>query len=308
MLGVGLGLTARAGQQVGGSASGPGGILVFALLGQSNMIGRAAFDGGSVHPEGVQQWGRTGAADGTLIPASVPLDHVGSNSGDMGLDISLAEELLSTHQGSTLVFVPCAEGGAGFQTGHWRPDSVRYLDAVARINAVMAAVPGADLAGFLWHQGESDAGNATFQSDLDTLITGLRQDVLAADETTPFVLGGMVPGWVAVDPGREAVQAVLEDTPARHAHIGFVPADDLTGAGTDVHFTAAELRTLGTRYADAWRTSLAPHASGQIPDQTDPPGLPAPNTSGQIPDQTDPQGMPAPQVFAPIPDQEDTLP
>jgi hypothetical protein len=123
------------------------------------------------------------------------------------------------------------------------------------------------------------------------------------------VLGGLVPGWVAADPARQAIQAVLEDTPTRHAHTGFAAADDLTGAGGDVHFSAADLRTLGARYAATWLATAAPMASGQIPDQVDVTGtLAAPGTTDPVPDQTDTQGGAAPQALAPIPDQEDTLP
>ncbi len=213
MLGVGLGLTSRAGPQGRAAGPGPDGPLVFALLGQSNMIGRAAFDGGSVHPAGVQQWGRAAPNDNTLIPAVHPLDHVDPSPGHMGLDISFAEAVLAARPEASLVFVPGAEGGTGFQSDHWRPGGNCYVDAVTRIDAALAALPGASLAGILWHQGESDAGNPVFQADLDGLITGLRQDITAAGSATPFILGGLVPGWVAADPARQPIQAVLEDTP-----------------------------------------------------------------------------------------------
>lgn len=309
MLGVGLGLTSRAGPQGGAAGPGPDGPLVFALLGQSNMIGRAAFDGGSVHPAGVQQWGRAAPNDNTLIPAVHPLDHVDPSPGHMGLDISFAEAVLAARPEASLVFVPGAEGGTGFQSDHWRPGGNCYVDAVTRIDAALAALPGASLAGILWHQGESDAGNPVFQADLDGLITGLRQDITAAGSATPFILGGLVPGWVAADPARQPIQAVLEDTPARHAHTGFAATDDLTGAGSNVHFTAADLRTLGARYAAAWLAAATPMASGQIPDQVDVTGtLAAPGPADPVPDQTDPQGPAVPQALDPIPDQEDTLP
>ncbi|MEO1493042.1 MAG: sialate O-acetylesterase [Pseudomonadota bacterium] len=311
MLGVGLRLTLQVGRRTGGHGPGSGKVLVFAMLGQSNMIGRSNFDGGPNHPDGVQQWGRTGAAGGTLIPATIPLDHVDPGPTHMGLDISFAEAVLAERPGTCVIFVPGAEGGTGFQTGHWRPGDVRYDDAVQRVNDAMAALPGAHLAGILWHQGESDVGNAAYQSDLDALVVGLRQDITAAGPTTPFVVGGLVPGWVQLDSARQAVQAVLEGTPTRVPHTGFASTAAITGAGTDIHFTAADLRALGTQYAAAWRAVAAPQPIGQIPSQTDlaaetGPGAP-PAASAPIPDQTDPQGMTPPQVHAPIPDQQDTL-
>lgn len=320
MLGLGL----RLGPSRTGTASaalGAGDSLVFLLIGQSNMVGRAGYDGQGGHPPGTLQWGRGGSDDGRLIPATAPLQHHDPSTGGMGLDLSFAEAALAANPGITLVLVPAADGGTGFTDNRWNPGNDLYQDAVARTNAVMAQNPGFLFGGFLWHQGESDVGNPGFQTALDAMIAAMRQDVAAADETTPFILGGLVPGWVAEQPNRQATQAIIAQTPNRVAATGVVATDGLTGAGTDIHFTSADLRGLGARYWQVWQAVRAgipqgaPQAVAAIPDQLDiVAGPAAPAVQGTIPDQTDlvaaasagpPAPEPAPELVGSIPDQSD---
>jgi hypothetical protein len=58
----------------------PAKTVVWALIGQSNMVGRAGYDGLGGHPAGVLQWGRVGAADADPGRASaVPLGSRGDH-------------------------------------------------------------------------------------------------------------------------------------------------------------------------------------------------------------------------------------
>lgn len=274
------------------------GTFVFTLIGQSNMIGRAAFDGGSVHPPGVRQWGRTAPNDGVLIQATSPLEHHDPDPGDMGLDIAFAQGWLAMHPGADLVLVPAADGGTSLGSGAWQKGGALYEEAVARTNAAMSALPEAIFAGFLWHQGESDSGNADYQTQLDRMILDMRADVAAADATTPFVLGALSPGWVAGIPDHETIQILILETPTRIGHTAVASSAGLTGPGDAIHFDAASLRTLGGRYVTALalaKTGLGavPLATGTIPDQTDTIATQTgsapqpPQAVGTIPDQTD---------------------
>ncbi|MEM7236472.1 MAG: hypothetical protein AAF501_01400, partial [Pseudomonadota bacterium] len=89
-LGLGLGLRAR----TGASAAGLTGPQVVLLAGQSNMVGRDRHDGGSVHPPGTLMWGRFGAADNTLVPVSIPLDHHDPITNGMGPDLTFSIDFL----------------------------------------------------------------------------------------------------------------------------------------------------------------------------------------------------------------------
>ena len=308
MLGLGLSLVTQArGAGAPDNSPGLGDTLVFTLIGQSNMVGRAVFDGGSIHPAGVRQWGRVGADDGQLVPAGVPLQHHDPNPGQMGLDIGFAEAFAQTFPDASLVLVPSADGGTGFSANRWNPGDDLYADAVARTNAVLAANPGFVFAGFLWHQGESDVGFVGYQAALDAMIAALRIDT--GQTGAPFVLGGLVPGWIAGNTDRQTIQAIIEGTPSRVSGTVFASSAGLTAAGADIHFVAPDLRMLGQRYFDAWVAArgLAPDAVGTIPEQTDTVSAAAPIAVGTIPDQADPVGTAAPVALGLIPDQEDIL-
>ena len=236
----------------------PSRTIVFAALGQSNMVGRASFDGGSVHPAGVLQWGRVAPNDGVLIPASAPLEHRDPNGGaqptpHMGLDIGFAQGWLAANPTDTLVFVPSADGGTALNTGFWQKGGAGYDDAVARINACMAANPGFVFGGFLWHQGESDAGVANYAALLDQMIADFRADVAVADATTPFILGELGQQFATSGPGATATNDIILDTPNRVPYTTVVSSTSpqVLTQFDSFHFDSASLRTLGQRYAPA---------------------------------------------------------
>ncbi|WP_068316927.1 sialate O-acetylesterase [Aliiruegeria sabulilitoris] len=222
---------------------------VFILAGQSNMIGRPAFDGGTAYPEGVLQYDMTGA----LIPATSPLDHHDEEAGDMGLALQFAIDYATAHPARQLVLLPAADGGTGFATGHWGVGESLYASLVSRANTLFAAHPEFRLGGILWHQGESDSTSETAANDYATellaLIEGLRSEISAADESTPFIVGDMVPD---LSPTSYAFQATVRDVlsgiQALAPYTAFVAAADLTDGGDDLHFDAASLRVLGSRY------------------------------------------------------------
>lgn len=285
----------------GGAPALDDGTYVVALLGQSNMVGRASFDNGPTHPADAMQWGRETPDNGTIIPASIPLQHRDPEPGDMGPDIGFARRWLAMRPGATLVMVPSADGGTSLQSGFWQKGGTGFEDAVARINAAMAASPDASFLGFLWHQGESDAGYAAYQTDLDQMIADFRNDVAAAGPSTPFVLGGLLPAWTSGVPDREVIQTTISQTPSRVDHTAIASSDGLTSSD-GLHFDPASLRTLGERYVSALFLAAAsqgnvPLATGTIPDQTD-------FITTDSGSQTGPE---APAALGHIPDQEDTI-
>ena len=246
--------------------------IVFSLLGQSNMVGWDTFDGGAGYPAGTLQVAREGRAsggsNGELVAADHLLDHHNGNASFMGLALQFSIDYKAAHPHDTVVLVPDARGSTGLATGDWNPGDIYYDTAVGRLNALFGSHPEFVMGGFLWHQGESDAGSAAdaaaYPAALDNMLTQIRLDVSAADATTPVVLGGMVPSWVAGDVNRQTVQDALGTTPARLAYTGFAPSTGLAANPDGIHFNAASLRDLGTRYLsalDTARTNTAPHGS-----------------------------------------------
>lgn len=221
---------------------------VFILAGQSNMVGRPGFDGGAGYPEGVLQYDMTGA----LVPATSPLDHHDEQAGDMGLALQFAIDYAVAHPARQLVLLPAADGGTGFASGHWGVGESLYASLVSRVNTLFAAHPEFRLGGILWHQGESDstseaAANA-YASEMLALIEGLRSEIFAADETTPFIVGDMVPDLSPTGYAfQDTVRGVLSGIQALAPYTAYVAAADLTDGGDDLHFDAASLRVLGSR-------------------------------------------------------------
>lgn len=236
--------------------------IVFPVLGQSNAIGLAPFDGGAAHPLGTLQYGQ----GNVLAAATLPLDHSGGTAGDMGLDVQFALDYTVAHPTHAVVFVPRATGGSGFSNGRWSPPSSDlYADAVADINAVLSTYPLLQLGGFLWHQGETDAiaNTAGYADLLKTLIAAVRTDVTAADQMTPFVMGGLLPGAGSnFDAFTAQIEAVAEDL----SHTTFANASDLN-TFDGLHFDAASLRTLGARYFAQWIAAQTDVVVPLVPDQ-----------------------------------------
>ncbi|MDW3181221.1 sialate O-acetylesterase [Roseobacter sp.] len=256
---------------------------VFLLAGQSNATSRVAFDGGADWPGNVRQWSRspdnadasflTSHDDQVLIPATRPLDHGTQRlPGAMGWALQFSIDYLAQHPDVDLVLVPAARGGSGFQNNRWNPGNDLFQDAVDRSNALMAAHPDFLFRGILWHQGETDAETAgdagAHAAAQDAMIAALRSGIAAADDSTPFVLGGLAPPWVAGNSNRQTVQAGIEDTPNRVAYSSYA---DSTGLSVfdGIHFDAASMRTLGARYATALANADQNVPDGwQIADQT----------------------------------------
>ena len=252
---------------------------VFLLAGQSNMVGEAAIDGGPGYPAGTLQVARTGkfsgGTDGQLKPAADPLDHQDPTAGKMGLARQFCIDYQAAHPTATVVLIPAAHTATGFQDNRWNPGNDLYNDAVARVNALMAAQPTFLFKGVLWHQGEREVG--VDDTSYRQLWTAMRAGFIAAcpaiTGATPWVVGEVI------KVGNAVVNAALNDIGAGEPYAATAPAADLTGiVGNVVHFDAPSLRTLGSRYATA--LSVAASAAPAVPAKV--PGLVATPGNGQV--------------------------
>ncbi|MEP5760248.1 MAG: sialate O-acetylesterase [Litoreibacter sp.] len=243
---------------------------VFLLAGQSNATCRAAFDGGVDWPSNVYQMERwhplepvdsqpienlVPPNEASLLPASRPLHHhYRTTPEQFGWALQFSLDYLAMHPGIDVVLIPCARGATGFSDMRWRPGDDLYEDAVLRSNTLLTTHPEFLFQGILWHQGERDANeemsSSQYTSHLDAMIAGMRADIEAAVEDTPFILGEMLPSYVEQAPERQAIQTVIQDTPNRINQTSVVVADGTQGSDT-VHFNAESMRLIGARYASA---------------------------------------------------------
>jgi hypothetical protein len=231
---------------------------VILLAGQSNMEG---YGSPALYPTDygnarVLQYAASGPAAGTIIAANEPLRHPdtgGFTGGTIGFAVAFANEYIK-HQPAnvSVLLVPQATQGTSFYANRWNPGDDLYNAAVAAANAAMAASPaGSIFVGILWHQGENDASNGMAGGDyayhLDTMIAGFRAAITGAS-TSWFVLGQMVPGYVAAQGGAyTAISAVHANTPTRILKCAYWAGD--TGSGSAIHYTAPSQRINGAEKA-----------------------------------------------------------
>ena len=227
---------------------------VFLLAGQSNMVGRAGFDGGAGYPSGTQQYTKSTGfdssySDTTLIDAASPLGHWDANSGDMGLAIDFITDYVAANNVNA-VLIPAADGGTGFANASWGIGKPQYLHAVNSTNALMSANPTWEFQAVLWHQGESDQANANFGEAFYLMIQSMRNDITVATQDTPFILGEILAGGNATT---ALNTGVLAETTTYNYNTALVSSAGLTSFD-NLHFDAASLRTFGSRYHTALST------------------------------------------------------
>lgn len=247
----------------GGPTPTPQETHVFLLAGQSNMVGRPAFDGGTGYPSGSLQYpkatGYPTYTDTSTIAASPPLGHWDAQAGDMGLALQFTIDYV-TNTGNTVVLIPAARGGTGFGTNNWNPGDVEYNHAVNATNALMTANSGWVFKGILWHQGENDSGNeAAYAVALYKMIQQMREDINEATQSTPFITGELLPGGNATTVSNTAV---ISNTPTYNYFSAKVSATSLTSYD-NLHFDAASLRTFGARYEAAFSSLNNPYPTAE---------------------------------------------
>ena len=230
-----------------------GDMQVVLLAGQSNMRGTygpisATLD--APDPQ-VLQWNH---GTSTVSVAEDPLPHEQTPPADsVGPGVSYGKDLAASLSGNDRVLlVPAARGSTGFSDGWWVATSGNgYKRAVARADAAMAANSRTALHSVCWVQGEHDAiegmSQATYASNLDAMIAAMRSNVTGASSTTPFVIGDLVPDFIANEAGAADIVAALADTPSRVTAAYFADSTGLTDGGDNLHFDAASARALGSR-------------------------------------------------------------
>jgi hypothetical protein len=70
----------------------------------------------------------------------------------------------------------------------------------------------------------------------------------------PFLIGGMVPEWLAVSPLRQAIDTAQQGMPALRANVSYIPGAAGSNRAEDlIHYTAAGARLMGDRYFAAYQ-------------------------------------------------------
>lgn len=225
-------------------------LKLFLLIGQSNMAGRGAVETETPNP---RVWMLT--KEQTWVSARDPLHFDKPAVVGVGPGLSFARQLADADPAIHIGLIPCAVGGSGIDA--WEPGayyeptkSHPYDDAIQRTRK---ALENGQLAGILWHQGESDSRSdkaAVYEQKLTALIRRIRADLHA--ETVPFLVGTLGDFYVRKNPTASQINGILTTLPTKLPNVYAVSASGLTHKGDTTHFDAPSARTLGRRYADTY--------------------------------------------------------
>ena len=151
----------------------------FLLIGQSNMAGRGfVHDVPSIYNERIEM-----LRNGRWQMMTEPINYDRPVAG-VSLAASFAEAWCRMNPDEKIGLIPCAEGGSSID--EWETEGVLFRHAVSEAKF---AVENSELAGILWHQGESDSDSGKYKmyyEKLYRLVTDLREALNAAD--IPFII------------------------------------------------------------------------------------------------------------------------
>ncbi len=223
----------------------------FLMIGQSNMAGRGEF--ADVEP--IVNRNCYMLRMGRFQKMSEPINpdraiFTGDFHSGVSLGASFADDISRT-LGWRVGLIPCADGGT--RLAQWMPGEILFDHAVMMAGL---AARTAKLEGILWHQGESDCGS---DEDVDAYAEKFTQMITALRAA----LGGDLPlliGELSERTGERwnmrerapRMNGVLKKLASDLPNAAFVPAADLALKPDELHFNAASLRELGSRYARAY--------------------------------------------------------
>ncbi|QDK78409.1 sialate O-acetylesterase [Spirosoma sp. KCTC 42546] len=225
-------------------------LQLFLLIGQSNMAGRGVpeAEDQTTHP---RIWML--AKDQTWVPARDPMHFDKPDVIGVGPGFAFAKRLADAYPDMNIGLIPSAVGGSNI--GVWKPGayyeptkSYPYDDALRRAKK---ALENGQLAGFIWHQGESDSNPERaiiYEEKLIELVQRFRNDLNAPN--VPFVVGTLGDFVVDRDPEAKIVNEALQQATNHIPNSYCVLSSGLTDKGDSTHFDTGSARILGQRYAD----------------------------------------------------------
>ena len=240
-------------------------LMLFLLVGQSNMEGWAAAEASDrvqnprVKVLGFDNCTNLGRQYNQWYTATPPLHacFAGVGPGD-----SFGRMLAEAYPDKTIGLVPCGISGVDIDyfrknvvskrrsefrippDNHWA-GAYEWVIERARVAQQMGVIRG-----IIFHQGESDNGNATWVGKVREMVTDLRTD-LGLGEDVPFIAGELLyTGCCSLH--NPLVNQIPSQIPNSYA----VSACGLAGAD-DAHFDLAGYRELGIRYGREMLKALA---------------------------------------------------
>ncbi|MGK9119791.1 sialate O-acetylesterase [Olivibacter jilunii] len=220
----------------------------FLLIGQSNMAGRGfTHEVPSIYNERIMM-----LRNGRWQMMTEPI-HFDRPIAGVGLSASFAEAWCSDHEGEKIGLIPCAEGGSSID--EWSTDGTLFRHA---INEAKFAMEDSELAGVLWHQGESDSHDGkhrVYREKISRIFNEIRRALSAP--SIPFIIGalGDYLGKVAFGAGcieYKLINEELQKYAMDNKNCYYVTAEGLTANPDGIHHDAMSQRIFGIRYYEAY--------------------------------------------------------
>ena len=265
-------------------------VIIVALLGQSNMIGRTLPTGSETSPSGIWQWVADPAdpAYETLVEDITPLkfpegrQDYDPTAGEnlqyaYGPGSNLAIKIKEQNPSAIVVVVPCAYGASSLMSGspppwqgHATPGSggVLFEAAVTATNAARAAAasayPGAAISCITaWVQGDQESTTrSAYAAALTTVIESWRTRVTGVTHGK-WIIGSVIPehwtvGDVSYDTNTALVNAAQVDVSLNVSNVIYVPGPFSTG-GDNLHYAPVSTNaTFGNRLGDSLADTTGP--------------------------------------------------
>ncbi|MBO5339752.1 MAG: sialate O-acetylesterase [Oscillospiraceae bacterium] len=229
-------------------------IRSFLMIGQSNMAGRGEFaDVPQIKNDRCFML-RMGRWQPMSEPINVDRDilNIKFHSG-VCLATSFADEVAKL-TGWEVGLIPCADGGTTIS--QWQPGGLLFDHAVMTTGL---ATRTSELAGIIWHQGESDCLDfdpERYARDFLNTMTTLRRQLNA--EHLPLIIGELSEKCTVrpLDVLR-SFNRLLPQLADQLPCCGVVNTQGLEMKPDNLHFNSASLRKLGVRYFEKYKELTA---------------------------------------------------
>lgn len=240
-----------------------GRLMLFVLIGQSNMSGRGRTEDAQTpapHPRVFSfdkdfRWHPAREPLGTTVH---DVDWVAIDGGTgVGPALAFARALLEVAPNLSIGLVPCARGASTI--AEWQRDLSQNSLYGACLKRVRAAATYGEVAGVLMAQGESDADDPTvvagrllsaesWADHFTWMVVALRQDLNLPDLPVLYTQLGHLPAGVSL-PGWETVRQ--QQAQIILPNVIMVPTADLP-LQTDFHFATPAQVAIGQRLAQVY--------------------------------------------------------
>ncbi|MGC4018977.1 MAG: sialate O-acetylesterase [Muricomes sp.] len=220
----------------------------FLLIGQSNMAGRGfTHEVPPIYNERIMM-----LRNGRWQMMTEPI-HFDRPVAGIGPAASFAEAWCMDNPGEKIGLIPCAEGGSPLD--EWSIDGTLFRHAISEAKF---ALEDSELAGILWHQGESDSRDGKYKDyyeKLQRIFHEIRKELSVPD--IPFIIGGLGDylGNTAFGEGCVEYQLIneqLQKYAQTQNNCFYVTAKELTSNPDGIHINAMSQRIFGIRYYEAY--------------------------------------------------------